>query len=305
MEFSWWYSKETEELDLAFFQRGGHNKVPVVGSSLAITPINKMAVAIRNLLRSKSQVKAYMLKTLLVRCDQDGNVSAQLYVKEPTFDVFSDEEINDLEIQGFEVIYSNPKSPASVITKRLKSWGKSSLSDKLLGTNFSYAVEGFFQINLPVYEKVLADIKQFVDQKTPVVDLYSGVGTIGLTSGGANVTMVEIDTNAHNEMEQNIKALGLETTVKGVLAPSEQALEYIDSKSTLIVDPPRAGLHDKVITKILEVLPKQVIYLSCNPVTQARDFALLQQNYSIAWHQGYNFFPRTPHIEHLLVLELK
>lgn len=73
----------------------------------------------------------------------------------------------------------------------------------------------------------------------------------------------------------------------------------------IIVDPPRAGLHEKVVEKLLETEPQRIIYLSCSPVTQARDVALLAKKYGIRYHMGYNFFPRTPHIEHLVILDKK
>jgi len=137
------------------------------------------------------------------------------------------------------------------------------------------------------------------------VDMYSGVGTIGLTIGGEHVTLVEINEHAVKEMQRNIHALGRENNAKAVLAASEQALDYIHPDNLIIVDPPRAGLHADVIDRLLEQLPPRIVYLSCNPVTQARDVASLQQHYRIAWHRGYNFFPRTPHSEHLVVLEKK
>ena len=134
------------------------------------------------------------------------------------------------------------------------------------------------------------------------LDLYAGVGTIGLTIGGDNITLVESNADAVREMQRNITELG-RTDARAVLAPSEQALDHITGKEIVIVDPPRAGLHTDVIATLLQKLPPRIIYLSCNPVTQARDVALLQQHYRIAWHRGYNFFPRTPHIEHLVVLD--
>ena len=107
------------------------------------------------------------------------------------------------------------------------------------------------------------------------------------------------------EMKRNIKALDREKAVKAILAPSETALEHIKSDCTIIVDPPRAGLHDDVSKKLIETMPERIIYLSCNPVTQARDVARLAEKYGIRYHRGYNFFPRTPHIEHLVILDLK
>lgn len=309
LEFSWYWDKEREQLDLSFYRRGTHGKIPVEGSSLAHPSINQAAIAMRNLLRSKPDIRAFMLKTLLVRCDANGNVALQLYVKEQAFVQLTGSELELLKengnIIGFELIFSNPKSPASVITERLQSWGTTTLTDKILDVSFDYAVEGFFQINIPVYEQALSDMKQWVSTGTPTVDLYSGVGTIGLTIGGEDVTMVEINEHAVREMKRNITALDREKAVKAILAPSEGALEYITADKTIIVDPPRAGLHEDVITKLLEAKPARIIYLSCNPVTQARDVARLAEIYGVKSHRGYNFFPRTPHIEHLVVLDLR
>jgi 23S rRNA (uracil1939-C5)-methyltransferase len=303
LEFSWWWDKEAAQLDLAFFRRGTHGKIPVDGSSLADPKIIVAAHTIRDTLRIRG-VQAYSLKTLLVRSNRAGNVVAQLYVNDEMFDAFTEDELRDFSIQGFELIFSNPKSPASVITKRLQAWGNTSLTDTILDVPFTYAVEGFFQINLPVYEQALLDMKQWVAVDKPAVDLYSGVGTIGLTIGGDHVTMVEINEHAVREMERNITALQREQAAKAILAPSETALEHITSDATIIVDPPRAGLHEDVVKKLLETMPDRIIYLSCNPVTQARDVALLAaETYGIRAHRGYNFFPRTPHIEHLVVLD--
>jgi 23S rRNA (uracil1939-C5)-methyltransferase len=304
IEFSWWWNKEAEQLDLAFFRRGTHGKIPVEGTALAAPSIIKAAHAIRDVLRSR-KTQAYLLKTVIIRCDQNGLAAAQLYVKEEDFPEFSEKEINSLSLSGFELIFSNPKSPASVITRRLQNWGTNTLTDTILNVPFTYAVEGFFQINIPVYEQALNDMKQWVVPNKPTVDLYSGVGTIGLTIGGDDVTMVEINEHAVREMERNITALQREKAAKAILAPSETALEHITGDATIILDPPRAGLHEDVINKLLEATPARIIYLSCNPVTQARDVARLAEKYGIRHHQGYNFFPRTPHIEHLIVLDLK
>ena len=137
---------------------------------------------------------------------------------------------------------------------------------------------------------------------TQVVDMYSGVGTIGLTIGGDGVTLVEVNEHAVREMERNVAELAM--NAKPVLAASENALEYITGDKCIIVDPPRAGLHEDVVNRLLETKPQRIIYLSCNPVTQARDVARLAEAYGIKSHRGYNYFPHTPHIEHLVVLDL-
>lgn len=323
-----------DTLDLAFFRRGSKGKIVVDDTSLAHPAINNLARAIRDLLRHK-RVAARQLKTLLVRCDQSGSCVWQLYIKDRLSEIITADEAASLPAQGGEVIYSDPRSPASRITERLAHFGNTTLIDAILGIPFRYACEGFFQVNIPVYEQALRDMKEWVSRESsywqlghhqkiirdprkvaqifsevplaadqPILDFYAGVGTIGLTIGGGNVTLVEINTDAVREMQRNIAKLD-RTDARAVLAPSEQALDYITGKEIVIVDPPRAGLHPDVIATLLKQLPPRIIYLSCNPVTQARDVALLLQSYQIAWHRGYNFFPRTPHIEHLIILDKK
>lgn len=299
VEFSFWFDTDTNKLSLAFFRRGTHGKISVDGTSLATDEINKKAHEVVTALNDLG-LEGRALKNLLIRCSAKGETAWQLYVKDETFPVdelmqkFSNDE-------NGEVIYSNPKSPASVITKRLTPTARP-LSDTILDVPFHYATEGFFQINLPVYEQALKDMKEWIPAKSSVVDLYSGVGTIGLTIGGDDVTLVELNEHAVREMKRNITELGKKATA--VLAASEQALDYITNDKTIIVDPPRAGLHDDVIYRLIDEKPKRIIYLSCNPVTQARDIKKLAESYGVKAHRGYNFFPHTPHIEHLVVLDL-
>ena len=338
----------SDTLDLAFFRRGSKGKIVVNGTSLARPEINNLARAIRDLLRHK-RVAARQLKTLLIRCDQSGSCVWQLYVRDRLPEIITADEAAKLPAQGGEIIYSDPRSPASRITERLARFGNTILTDAILGIPFRYACEGFFQVNIPVYEQALRDMKEWVpynkahqerqlDQlaahdntdsqqraisqkksgqlhvgpglfsddiravRLSTLDLYAGVGTIGLTIGGDNITLVEINADAVREMQRNITELG-RTNARAILAPSEQALDHITGREIVIVDPPRAGLHPDVIATLLQQLPPRILYLSCNPVTQARDVALLQQCYHITWHRGYNFFPCTPHSEHLVVLD--
>jgi len=301
VEFSFYWDTSTDTLDLAFFVRASKGKIPVNATSLAKEPINVLAREIRDLLRTKS-IEARSLKTLLIRCDQDGNCVWQLYVKDRWDDIITEQEANQLPAVGGEVIYSDPRSPASRITERLSSFGQTTLTDSVLGTEFSYATESFFQVNIPMYEMALRDMQKWLTQKS-VVDMYSGVGTIGLTIGGDSPVLVELDESAVREMKRNTATLKKEAKV--VHAASETALDYIAQDASFILGPPRARVHADVIHRLLDVRPNRIVYLSCNPVTQARDVALLAEQYGIRYHVGYNFFPATPHIEHLVVLDLK
>ncbi len=305
VEFSWYSQTDPEtnqdSLDLAFFRRGSKGKVILDDSHLLPETIVSLALKVRDMLRSKS-VSARQLKTLLIRSDQAGNCVWQLYIKEPNCDYLSIADLQSIGAQGAEVIYSDPRSPASRITERLLSYAQTYLTDNILDVPFRYATESFFQVNIAMYEMALRDMKQWIEPGKPTLDLYAGVGSIGLTIGGDNCELVEINENAVREMRENITRLKRSATA--VLAPSEAALEHITTDKTIIVDPPRAGLHSDVTNRLLETLPRRIIYLSCNPVTQARDVEQLLNSYKIVSHTGYNFFPRTPHIENLVILEL-
>lgn len=291
MEMGFW--GDNEALNLAHYVRGTHGKAIVKGSALAYDCINIAAQAVRDEL-NRLDVWGGKLKTLVLRASEAGETVGALYVKEE-LDLAG--FVLPASLKGLDIYYSNPKSPASVASKKLYSFGDITLTDSVMGQNITYDVMSFFQVNVPVFEQALEAIKSHLKSKN-IVDMYSGVGTIGISIGAK--TLVESDENNVKIAKKNAKK-GVEV----VHATSETALSYIKPDMTLVVDPPRAGLHRSLIDKIAEVRPMQIIYLSCNPSTQARDVKLLEKHYRITYAQGFNFFPRTPHIESLFVLELK
>jgi 23S rRNA (uracil1939-C5)-methyltransferase len=293
VEFSFW--GDDDGLHYAHYIRASHQKRKLDYPYNPLIPDQMAAAADAILIElNKLSVRAGDLKSLILRCDAsspaNSKVVAALYVKT--------KEFPKLEHPNVAVVYSNPKSPASIITEVLYANGDITLKDTLLGENIMYDVFSFFQVNLPIFELALRDIEVAVGGK-PSVDFYSGVGGIGIAVGAS--VLVESDGANIAMAKQNAG----DATIKVVHAPSEQAVEYIDSDKILIVDPPRAGLHQSVIERILEVSPPKVVYLSCNPSTQARDIRHLSEKYKVSYANSYNFFPRTPHIESLIVLELK
>lgn len=310
MEYSFW--GDEAGLHLALHQRGSHGKQIVQGSALALPAVDLGANTVLHELQ-RLKIRAGDLKTVVVRANQKGESVAALFVKPGEFPRLKlpsqvkslrTEDGRSSRLKGLRVYHSTPKSPASVRTKLLYEIGDCGLEDVLLGKTFYYDVDSFFQVNLPVYEQVLARIKT-VCQADPV-DMYAGVGTIGLSVANRSTVLVEVDPATAKMARKNISymiAPGSNPAAGVVEASTERALEFITSDRPVIFDPPRAGLHAKVVERCLEVLPPQITYLSCNPATHARDLALLQLSYRIALLEVYNFFPRTPHIETLAVLE--
>lgn len=262
MEYSLYWSHEDNQIHLAFHTRGTHRKQPITHSSLERPEIFAAAQKIIDQLNAE-HAEARTYQSLLMRCDQRGNTSGDLFTNGK----------------------SHPQMPP--------------LHDTLCGFNYTYSPNGFFQINLPVYERVLKDIQPHITTQK-VLDLYAGVGSIGLSvARDKNLTLVEVNGAAFVEMQNN--ATG--TSAKCVLAKSEDVTDFITPDCTVILDPPRAGCDAKLVEQLNAVQPTTIIYLSCNPITQARDITMLQEKYVIERLQPYNFFPRTPHIENLAILQ--
>ena len=264
MEYALYWDNDDNRIYPAFHERGTHRKVPIKQSSIERPEIWTKAMEIFDKLNAE-HAEARTYQSLLMRCDQQGNTSGDLFVNGQP----------------------HPQMP--------------NLTDSLNGQKYSYSPNGFFQINLPVYEMVLKEIQKHI-ATNKVLDLYSGVGSIGLSvARDKDLTLVEINGAAYEEMQKNAEG----TNAKCILAKSEDVTDYVTPDCTVILDPPRAGCDQKLIDRLNEIKPKSVIYLSCNPITQARDIALLAENYEIKELTPYNFFPRTPHIESLAVLVLK
>lgn len=265
MEYSLYYNNEINKIDLAFHARGSHRKLPIKSSSIERPEIFARATEIVNELNERGE-EARKYQSLLLRCNQDGKVEGGLYENNQPHPTFNN------------------------------------LTDKILGQEYSYSPNGFFQINLPVYELALREIKTHISTDK-VLDLYSGVGTIGLSVAPDKfLTLVEVDKFAYHELLNNVNNLKNITTI---LDKSENVTNYLEPNQTVILDPPRAGCDRKLIDKLNEVKPAKIIYLSCNPSTQARDVKLLLKNYQIKTVKTFNFFPRTPHIENLVILAEK
>lgn len=269
MEYSLYWDNDTNDISLAFHERGSHRKMPIKKSSIERPEILETAQKIVNELNANHE-EARKYQSLLLRCNQKGEVSGGLYENKKPHPTFKN------------------------------------LTDVILGQTYSYSPNGFFQINLPIYEMALTEIKKHI-KTNKVLDLYAGVGTIGLSvADDKELTLVECNKFAFQELENNCKnTKGATKQKNAILANSENALDYITPDSTVIVDPPRAGCDVQLLNRLIEVMPPCIVYLSCNPATQARDVKNLldSKKYIITSVTPFNFFPRTPHLENLIVLE--
>ncbi len=187
--------------------------------------------------------------------------------------------------------------------------GEDFIEEKLAGHVFKISANSFFQTNTSQAERLYEQVIEFADlsQDDIVWDLYAGTGTISLflAQKAKQVIGFEIAESAVQDAEKNSQVHKIDNThfVGGDLLHSLK-----DTKphpDVLVTDPPRAGMHEKVVRYLTEILPKRIVYVSCNPTTLARDLAILKSYYDIKKVQPVDMFPHTYHIETVVLLSRK
>lgn len=191
--------------------------------------------------------------------------------------------------------------------------GKDHIFEEMEGLRFKIGPKSFYQTNSKqAYElyKIARDYAQLTGNEL-VYDLYTGTGTIACFVAGKakKVIGIEYVPEAIEDAKINAKNNQIENTLfyagdmKNILT-KEFVLEH-GRPDVIITDPPRDGMHPDVIETILSAEPKRIVYVSCNPATQARDLNLLDVKYKVTAVQPVDMFPHTHHVENVVALELK
>ena len=197
--------------------------------------------------------------------------------------------------------------------KNITLYGDGYIKDKLGEYTFKISPMSFYQINPIQTEKLygIAIKKANLTGKETILDLYCGIGTIGIFASKyvKKVYGIEIVEQAIEDAKENAKINNI-TNVEFFAGDVEKVLEKILEKENVVqdvifVDPPRKGLDNTTIKNILKVLSKKVVYISCNPATLVRDLNLLEEQYEIKEIQPVDMFPFTSHVECVAVLQLK
>ena len=189
-------------------------------------------------------------------------------------------------------------------------WGRGWIEDGAAGAEFLVGARSFFQVNVPLLERVIADIRAAAGfgGTERLADLYCGVGTFGLALAEEvrEVHGVESDPANIAFLSRNIER-NRARSFKIYEGPAgEWAAPLLGGgMDAAVFDPPRKGLDPEIVRSLLRKPPARLFYLSCNPTTLARDLKALAPAYAITLIRGYDFFPHTPHIETLAVLEKK
>ncbi|MBR5369977.1 MAG: class I SAM-dependent RNA methyltransferase [Bacilli bacterium] len=168
-------------------------------------------------------------------------------------------------------------------------------------------IDSFFQVNntltKELYDEVLENVKD--KSYSNVLDLYCGTGTIGIYISDYCKKIIGIDYNESNINDANKnKELNNITNIEFINSKVEDKIDTFKDIDLVIVDPPRAGLDTKTKEYLKEINPEKIIYVSCDPITLARDIKDLE-TYKINYIKVFNMFPRTYHCENIAVLERK
>lgn len=208
----------------------------------------------------------------------------------------------------------NQKANDTITDQEVIVWsGRDHIFEEMEGLKFKIGPKSFFQTNSEQAYHLYEIAREFAQLTGPevVYDLYTGTGTIAnfIARNAKKVVGIEYVEEAIEDAKVNSELNGINNTLffagdmKDVL--NEDFIEFYGKPDVIITDPPRAGMHDDVINAILLAEPKRIVYVSCNPSTQARDLSLLDVKYKVTRVQPVDMFPQTHHVENVVLLERK
>ena len=261
-----------------------------------------------------SRLHVGFLRTLTIRTTLTGEVMVILQVSEENKELFA-------LLESIKEQFSFISSLYYVINKKKNDtfhdieaslfFGKKFLLEKIQNLQFKVSPKSFYQTNPLQAENLYKNALRMANiQKEDVVyDLYTGTGTLALLSAekAKKVCGIEIVPEAIQDAKENALMNNIENVffemgdTKKIL--QKDFFEKNGYPSIIITDPPRAGMDPQVIQTIIDSYPEKIVYISCNPSTQARDLSFFHNTYTITEIQPVDMFPHTHHIENIVLLE--
>jgi 23S rRNA (uracil1939-C5)-methyltransferase len=208
----------------------------------------------------------------------------------------------------------NPKCNDTISDLEIKCYkGNPFITEQMGNLKFKIGPVSFFQTNSNQAYELYRIVSDFAGLKGNeiVYDLYTGTGTIAnfIAASAKKVVGIEYIKSAIDDAFENSHVNGISNTIfyDGDIAKILNA-EFVDKNGkpdVVITDPPRNGMHKDVVMQLLEILPEKIVYVSCNPSTQARDIEMLAEKYSLIKSQPVDMFPHTQHVENVILLMRK
>ncbi|MGI9547056.1 MAG: 23S rRNA (uracil(1939)-C(5))-methyltransferase RlmD [Flavobacteriaceae bacterium] len=285
------------------------------------SPSNEIRLAIRQYAVEKGisfyspRNRTGLLRTLMIRTSSKGQLMVLLQFFEDDPDTREDllefiagkfPEINSL------LYVVNSKANDTIYDLEISCFkGQDHIFEQMEDLNFRITAKSFYQTNSVQALVLYQVIRNFADLSgnETVYDLYTGTGTIALYLARQAKRIIGIDAvpDAIRSADYNANQNNINNTsffsgdMKDIF--NESLVAENGSPDIVITDPPRDGMHKKVVAQILKIEPPKIIYVSCNSATQARDLALMKEVYEIKKIQPVDMFPQTHHVENVVLLE--
>jgi len=257
-----------------------------------------------------------LLRNLIIRISTLGEVMAILSVQYDVPEVYTlmddiKEKFPGLTSLNYVI---NPKKNESLYDQDIVTWsGRDHIFEQLEKLRFKIGPKSFFQTNSFQALRLYQTAREFADLKGNEVlfDLYTGTGTIAnfMADRAKSVIGIESVPESIEDARVNAEINGIVNTkffagdMRDIF--SDSFIAENGRPDVIITDPPRAGMHNKVVDQILKVAPSRIVYVSCNPATQARDVELLGSSYAVTRIQPVDMFPHTHHVENVALLEAR
>jgi 23S rRNA (uracil1939-C5)-methyltransferase len=191
--------------------------------------------------------------------------------------------------------------------------GEDHLIETMHGLKFRVGPKSFYQTNTKQASLLYRIVKDFagLTGREVIYDLYTGTGTIAnyLADSAQKVIGIEYVEEAVSDARANSRINSITNTtffagdIKYLLSPG--FIEANGYPDVVITDPPRAGMHEEVVKAVISATPEKIVYVSCNPATQARDIQIMAEKYMVQAVQPVDMFPQTHHVENIVLLKRK
>ena len=257
-----------------------------------------------------------LLRNLVIRTTSTGQVMVVVQFGEPAAgqieQVMSYLQTQFPQLTSLQYVVNTKKNETFYDLPVQVYAGQPFITEQLDGLQFRIGPKSFFQTNTAQAEVLYRKIKALAGLQGDelLYDLYTGVGSIAifLAQYVRHVVGIEVTAAAIADAKDNAALNGL-TNTTFIAGEVEHLLNeaFFATHSTpdvIVTDPPRAGMHPRVLQQLLQIAPRRLVYVSCNPATQARDLALLREKYQLVTAQPVDMFPHTSHVENIALLTL-
>lgn len=241
-------------------------------------------------------------------CRQTGEhlVSFTTFTKEneKTLDVLAKELLKLKNVTSVHWLVNDTWSNTAT-GKMTKHWGKEVVTDFFQSFSFELGPLTFFQTNPIMAGEMVQELLRHIPKDKVVLDAYCGVGTLSLplSRHSKKVYGIELVDESVESARRNAEKNKVHNAVFATGKVEESMHEIPDDIEVVVLDPPRSGLHDRVIRALCKKKPEMIAYVSCNPFTLKRDLEGLSEAFKVKLVYGFDFFPHTPHMETLVILE--